>query len=198
MPRFFAIWTVLSLILGLLSNPAAAETPYTGLLMKALVQGPEGADLTALRESYIKEPAYTGSSHLKEILAGAMLADTDQPPPDADAIKHAIALDYPLLDAHGAAFAYFKSTDPNNKKALGHHAAWYLALLDSITAAAVTEGKITTYKVLSVGEEREILASLKLPTGTQQLVMVAGEPRDVYRFPDREIHFDISAFFGKE
>ena len=71
------------------------------------------------------------------------------------------------------------------------------ALIEEIMSSAVMEGAVTTYKVLSVGEEYEILEALGLERTMQALQNVDGVHYDVFTYGDRTIRFDISAFFGK-
>lgn len=190
-------WTALPL--DLRSAQAEALDTFKPLLQEALVDGPSQVDLGALREAYAATPIYNGMSRLKEMFAQGLQTAAADPFAGftAEEIKTAISLDFPLLDSHRIAFSYYKHMTPPDEKWMGQHANWYNALTDEILSTAVTEGTVTTYKVLSVGEEYEILDALGLERTTQALQNVGGVAYDVFKYDDRTIRFDISAFFGK-
>jgi len=75
--------------------------------------------------------------------------------------------------------------------------------IDQLLASADGASAATAYRVRNIGEEYQILAALGLCPHQQSLVMNGRKPYDVLRAVDsrtgaeRELWFDIGAFFGR-
>jgi len=75
--------------------------------------------------------------------------------------------------------------------------------IDQLLASADGASAATAYRVRNIGEEYQILAALGLCPHQQSLVMNGRKPYDVLRAIDsrtgaeRELWFDIGAFFGR-
>lgn len=174
------------------------EGPYGIVLLAALKKG--RFDFDALRAAYAADPGYDGQARMKDFAAEAMLAKSSGQPAPArsmDDVLAAIFEDFPLADTQLLAFLHFNDMGKPGEKMRESHRAFYREVIDTILATRTEVAGAPTYKVLSVGEEYEVLRALGAKPRGQSLVDIGGQPFDCHETDAGRMCFDISAFFGR-
>ena len=179
--------------------PAAAPAPasYPALLVRK--KAGETVDMGELRQAYAREKGYTGLFGIdRKAVSEALGAGRNE-----EALRLArasLADNFVDINAHLAAAAALRAlgrtAEADAERAIGGQ------LLGSIFASGDGQSAVSAYHVISVDEEYIVLSAQKLRL-EQQSLRTDGGAFDLMKVTDpatgeqREIWFDISAFFGK-
>ena len=189
----------LGVLLGATGSLSAQD--YEAQLEAALSSSIYDVDLGALREAYALTPQYDAMSDVREMVALATLLPQDgasQAPVSPREIEEAVRREFPLLETHYWAYAFYADLPRPNQRAMLIHSNIYKRLMDAVLATKVEEaGQPATYKVLTTGEEYLVLEWLELESTSQALVDVDGVFYDLQETSAGPVRFDISSFFGK-
>jgi hypothetical protein len=183
-------------LLAATGSVAGAEDAYETAVAAVMADPGAVVDYAELRRLYAASPATDGMSDMPRLRAAT--TQEGGVPATREAVAAAIAADFPLLETHYNAYQYFDwMGGPDAEAKKSQHFDHYFGLMKAILESERFVGGVRTFVVLSIGEEYEILAHLKLDSKMQALVNIEGLPYDRHDTAEGQILFDISAFFGK-
>jgi hypothetical protein len=178
-----------------------AEGPYQ-TAVDAVLRGRSDDDMTNLRALYAAQDNFRGLSALDGALPDLIgkAAQGGDAHKDADCTVLAMLVaDFPLLETHYAAYSYYASLSPPDEASMSYHVSFFRAISDAVLATRTLGPDGDTFKVLSVGEEYQLLQVLGYKfAGEQALLYRDGVPYDRLMTDKGPVFFDISAFFGRE
>lgn len=196
--RSIPVWCAAACLLAQAALADPAPAAYAGLVAKA--EAGESVDFTALRNAYIASPDYAPYSDDSRSLfvdAYKALEANDCAAATAKA-KASLAIDYTNFALHGfLSECLARAGDP---KGASREDAIRKGLLDSLLGSGDGKSVKTAYVVVTMSEERAILAINGVTEEEQALITSDGREFDQITGPDEKgqkhtLFFDVSAPF---